>query len=589
MNNEYTVGQYLVDRLYELGLRHLFSIPGDYTLDWVDGYVVPSKIEIISEVNELNAGYAADGYARQKGQYGIGALCVTYSAGALSAANPIAGAYVERVPVVLINGAPSIKRTLEFEQTGLSAHHFISGRQTDLQVFEYITAAAVRIDSPHLAPMLIDYALTQCITERRPVYIELLEDIVDLKCDRPKGNLTPAKAISDAKILEKSIDTVKSKLDSAKPESAKSPLIWLGVEVDRFGLEKQAESLIKELNIPYVTQLMSKAVLSENDPHFMGVFDGMASSDAVQDLVNKSDFILALGVWLTDINTVGWPPDIDKTAFVSLDTIKFGTYFGAQVSLEDFIAGLRAAGVRRRDQALPQMPKGGGFKLNLGDKINYQGFYDFISRYITDKTIIGSDASMNYFGTLLLKVEAARGYFAQPSYSSIGYIAPAATGICLAKDADQRVMVFTGDGGYQMTALCVATQTRYGLNPIIFVIDNGVFAVEQWLADATVFSNSNAPFKEGLRVHRCFYSKMADVVGCKGYRVETFGELENAMTDALANRSSPSIIQVVVDDPKSIPKNAEWKESIDAKLRAASHPTKIRGLGIPTTVNEEAG
>ena len=137
-NKEYTVGRYLVDRLYELGLRHLFSIPGDYTVDWVNGYVVPSRIKVISEVNELNAGYAADGYARQKGQDGIGALCVTYSAGAFSAANPILGAYDERVPIVLINGAPSIQKTLAFEQTGLSAHHFMSAgvnRSSNFPVF----------------------------------------------------------------------------------------------------------------------------------------------------------------------------------------------------------------------------------------------------------------------------------------------------------------------------------------------------------------------------------------------------------------------------------------------------------------------
>jgi indolepyruvate decarboxylase len=182
---------------------------------------------------------------------------------------------------------------------------------------------------------------------------------------------------------------------------------------------------------------------------------------------------------------------------------------------------------------------------------------------------------MNYFGTLLLKVSAARGYFAQSSYSSIGYIVPAATGICLAmrndeKKINQRVMVFTGDGGYQMTALCLVTQTRYGLNPIIFVIDNGVFAVEQWLADAAVFSTPAAPFKEGLEVYRCSYSEMSKVVGehCKGWRVETYGDLETAIAGAdgaLANLKGPSIIQVVVDR-KSIPKNAEWKESIDAKL-----------------------
>lgn len=573
MSEKTTVGQYLVDRLYELGVRHLFSIPGDYTLEWLDRYVVPSKqtskpIEVVAEVNELNGGYAADGYARQKGRHRIGALCVTYSAGALSAANPIAGAYAERVPVVLISGAPSIKSTLAYEQTGFSAHHFISGRQTDLQVFQYITAAAVRIESSELAPKLIDSVLTQCITERRPVYIELPEDMVNQKCEGPVDELAPAKTISDEQTLNEAIGRIKAKLES---EHTKSPLIWLGVEIDRFELEQQAEKLIKELNIPYVTQLMSKAVLSENGAHFAGVFDGKASSDAVQDLVRNSDFILALGVWLTDINTLAWPPDLDKTAFISLNSVKFGTYFGAQVSLEDFIDRLRATGLPPRTQALPKKTNGTVFDdAKLDEQITYQGFYDFIPKRIPANAIIGSDASMNYFGTMLLKVAAARGYFAQSSYSSIGYITAAATGICLAKEGDQRAMIFTGDGGFQMTALCVVTQTRFRLNPIIFVVDNGVFAVEQWLANAAVFSTSD-PFKEGLDVHRCSYSKMADVVNregsidnCQGWKVATYRDLENAMTGALANFEGPSIIQVVVD-PKSIPKNAEFKVKMDLK------------------------
>jgi indolepyruvate decarboxylase len=302
---------------------------------------------------------------------------------------------------------------------------------------------------------------------------------------------------------------------------------------------------------------MSKAVISENQPHFVGVFDGKASAQSVQDLVTNADFILALGVWLTDINTLGWSPDLDKTAFISLDTVKIGTYFGAQVSLQHFIDALRAEGISPRNTALPGMPVVPVPEINLDDGITYQGFYDFMPKYITDKTIIGSDASMNYFGSMLLRVGAARGYFAQPSYSSIGFAGAAATGICLAKEADQRVMVFTGDGGFQMTAFCVVTQTRYKLNPIIFVIDNGVFAVEQWLANGGVFS-SNGPFKEGLDVYPCSYSKLKDVVDCQGWRVTTYRELDNAIRNALENSKSPSIIQVVVP-PKSIPKNARWK------------------------------
>src|SRR5690349_18469493 len=194
MHTEYTVGQYLVDRLSQLGLGHLFSIAGDYSIEWVNRYVEPSRIEVVEEVNELNAGYAADGYARLRG---IGALCVTYSAGALCAVNAIAGAFVERVPVVLINGTPDLKKTLTFQQTGFSAHHFISGSETDQQAFEHLTVATVRLDNPDTAPLLIDYALTECISQKRPVYVELLQDMIDQPCPAPVGSLRAARKLSD--------------------------------------------------------------------------------------------------------------------------------------------------------------------------------------------------------------------------------------------------------------------------------------------------------------------------------------------------------------------------------------------------------
>ncbi len=550
MDKPYTVGQYLVDRLSQLGLGHLFSIAGDYSIAWLNGYVAPSGIEVVEEVNELNAGYAADGYARLKG---IGALATTYSAGALCAVNAIAGAYVEKVPVVLINGTPSVKKTLAFEQTGFSAHHFITGRETDLQSFEHLTVAQIRIDRPHTAPMLIDYALTQCITERRPVYIELLQDMVDLPCDPPVGTLTAAGAMSDPAGLQESVAQI-----SAALRAATKPLIWVGVEIDRLGLQDKALRLIHQLNIPYTTELLSKAVLSEDDALFAGVFDGQASSEYVKGLARDADFILALGVWLTDINTLGWDIDYDKTAFVSLHTVKHGTLFSPQVALSDLMDGLLAGRIEAKTPEPPQPPAYEAPLVDAAhDAITYQGFYDYIPQYVDRNTIIGSDASLNYFGSLLLKVPLAGGFVAQSSYSAIGYIGPAATGVCLAKRPDQRVMVFSGDGGFQMTAQCLSTQTRFGLDPIIFVINNGVYGVEQWLADASVFT-TDKPFYQSCVLHPWNYSRLAEVFGCQGWRVGTYGELTAAVKDALANTGGPSIIEVVVAD-KSIPSNAGWK------------------------------
>ncbi|MGW1289622.1 thiamine pyrophosphate-dependent enzyme, partial [Streptomyces sp. NPDC002586] len=160
-------------------------------------------------------------------------------------------------------------------------------------------------------------------------------------------------------------------------------------------------------------------------------------------------------------------------------------------------------------------------------------------------------------GSLLLDVPGPGGFVVQSSYSSIGYSAAAATGICLAKKPDHRAMVFTGDGGFQMTAQCLSTQTRFKLNPIIFVIDNGVYAVEQWLADASVF-HADKPFYKPCVLHRWNYSLLSEVFGCRGWEVGTYGELGDALTGALKNADSPSIIQVRVPD-KSIPNNAKWK------------------------------
>lgn len=549
MNEGCTVGRYLVDRLRQLGLEHLFAIAGDYSIEWLNRYVAPSGTKIIEEVNEVNAGYAADGYARLRG---IGALCVTYSAGALCAVNAVAGAYVEKVPLVLINGTPSVKKTITFEQTGFSAHHFISGRETDLQSFEHLTVAAVRIDNPDLAPTLIDHALTQCITERRPIYIELLQDMIDLECEPPRGVLKPARALSDETSLEQSVAQICAKL-----ESAENPLIWLGPEIDRLGLQDKAMSLIQQLNVPFVTELLSKAVLSEDDALFAGVFDGHASSTAVMDLADSSDFILALGVWLTDINSLGWDPDYDKTAFASFDAVKFGTYFGGQVALEHLVDGILAKEIAPKERKLPENPARSTPTVGKADVITYQGFYDYIQQYVDRNTIVGADASMNYFGSLLLDVPSPGGFVVQSSYSSIGYSAPAATGICLAKGPDQRVMVFSGDGGFQMTAQCLSTQTRLGLDPIVFVIDNGVYAVEQWLADAAVF-HSDEPFYKPCELHRWNYSMLAEVFGCRGWEVGTYGELADAVTGALENSTGPSVIQVHVPQ-KTIPDNANWK------------------------------
>lgn len=558
MKKAYTVGQYLVDRLLEIGLNDLFAIPGDYCAEWVNNYVEPSKINRIGPTNELNAGYAADGYARLNG---VGAICVTYSVGALSAVNAIAGAYVEKVPVIVINGAPSVAKTLQYQQTGFSWHHFINGHQTDLRIYENITVASTRVDNPAFAATQIDFVLQQCITQKGPVYLEITEDMYDLPCARPIAKLQPLKRLSDADNLKKGLKLLKTRL-----ESADNPLIWTGVEIDRYNLQAKLEKLLAKLGVPYVSTLLGKASISEDNPLFAGVFDGQGSRKEVQQLAKDADFILGLGVWTTDINNLGSVLDYGKTAFVAHDALHFNNNndFQGQVMLEDILDGLLAdppdccqysPGIT---VTLPPV------KHPLSEQVTYQGFYDFIPQYIDKNTIIGGGTSLNYFGTMLLNVGTPGGFIAQAAYTDIGYVTPAATGACLALKDNQRMMVFAGDGGFQMTAQCISTQTRLGLNPIIFIMDNGVYAIEQWLAGADVFRvGQEKPFFPLCEIHAWEYSKLAEVFGCKGWKVETYGELQQAVEAALKNTTLPSIIQVKISR-YSIPDNARWK--VDASV-----------------------
>ncbi|WP_264766429.1 thiamine pyrophosphate-binding protein, partial [Klebsiella pneumoniae] len=116
MQPTYTIGDYLLDRLVDCGIDRLFGVPGDYNLQFLDRVIAHSALGWVGCANELNAAYAADGYARIKG---AGALLTTYGVGELSALNGIAGSYAEHIPVLHIVGAPSTGA----QQRGELLHH----------------------------------------------------------------------------------------------------------------------------------------------------------------------------------------------------------------------------------------------------------------------------------------------------------------------------------------------------------------------------------------------------------------------------------------------------------------------------------
>jgi indolepyruvate decarboxylase len=196
MAESMTVGKYLIHRLRERGLKHVFGIPGDYVLNFYD-MLSRSPLRVIGTCTEAGAGFAADAYARVNG---LGALCVTYCVGGLSALNAVAGAYAEKSPLIVISGAPGMRERIRSPLL----HHRVKDFNTQRLIFEQVTVASAALEDPARAPGQIDETIAACLRTKRPVYLELPRDMVDRPCARP-APLPSAPVPSDPATLREAV------------------------------------------------------------------------------------------------------------------------------------------------------------------------------------------------------------------------------------------------------------------------------------------------------------------------------------------------------------------------------------------------
>src|SRR5688572_26111641 len=152
----YTVAQYLVDRLKQCGVGHLFAVPGDYASHFLEALDATEGIVRVPNINELGSGYAADGYARFRG---IGAACVQYGVGTFSLLNCAAGSWVERVPVAIISASPSTKARILENEEAILFHHSTGDLDADRDIFAHVAVASEIVEDPAAAPDQIDGAI----------------------------------------------------------------------------------------------------------------------------------------------------------------------------------------------------------------------------------------------------------------------------------------------------------------------------------------------------------------------------------------------------------------------------------------------
>jgi len=506
-----TVGVYLISRLEQLGLAHMFGVPGDYVLDFMDR-VESSSIRLVGNCNALNAGYAADAYARLMG---IGAVCVTYSVGGLSAINAAAGAYAERVPLVVISGAPKTAQRL----ANTRMHHMSTSYDMQLEMYRKITVDAVRLTNGLTAPEEIDRVLGACITECLPVYIEIPVDVVDMPCRAPAPRTLRSGYRSNPAALEECVRESVAIIDAAE-----HPVILAGIEIHRFGLAEALLQLVQKIEIPYATTLDGKSVLPEMHPQFVGVYMGALSRDAVRTQMEKTDGLLVLGAMSTDVNTGGFTAHLpqDNTIRANMDRVQIRNHHYEQVWLGDYINALtEALEPRSYLCSHPSNPHRvrGELEVQADEPLRVPRFYARLNRFLTDNMVLMAETGDAMFAASELYIEEPENFISQAYYLSIGYCLPASLGVALARP-QKRVVLLQGDGAFQMTAQELSTLLREGCNPIIFLLNNDGYVIERLIHDG--------PYNDIQRwsYHLLPQAFAGDALSLK---VRTEGELEQAL------------------------------------------------------------
>jgi TPP-dependent 2-oxoacid decarboxylase len=517
---EITVGEYLLARLKQIGVDHLFAVPGDFVLGFLN-QVLQSDVTYVGTCNELNAAYAADGYARIRG---IGAFASTFGPGDLSALNGVAGAYAERVPVVAITGSPA---TVNFRTRPL-LHHTLGDYQIPLRIYEKITVASAQLVPDATAPAEIDRVLSACLSRQQPVYLSVPADVVTMRCGRPGAFTFPMHARSDPDALGEAIQEASEML-----EKARNPVVIGDVDLIRFTLQREFAGLLEKTGFPYATMMLGKTVLSERHPQFIGLFEGDRSRDYVRNRVAAADGILQLGAMLTDFNTGGFTTHLDdsKTVSATMRSVRIKHHCYEHVYLRDFILGLTDK-LSRRDPATLDITRAADgcvhrptepYQADAPRPLTVRRFFDRVSRFIQPDAIVVAETGVALFSAAEMLMPEGATFIGQAFYGSIGYTVGATLGAGMAA-RNRQVVLFVGDGSFQVTCQDLSTMIRNGLRPVIFLINNDGYTIERVIVDR--------PYNDLQPWH---YHRLVDVFGGGlGLDVRTEGELEEALDKAAA-------------------------------------------------------
>jgi indolepyruvate decarboxylase len=509
-----TIGDFLLRRLQEAGIKHIFGVPGDYNLGLMQQLEDRDEPAWIGNCNELNASYATDAYARING---IGAMVVTHGVGTLSAVNGIAGAYSEHVPVILISGSLPLRAV----QRGDLMHHTLVDPEKGnlVRIFAEITEAQAQL-TPENAAAEIDRIILTAWRRKRPVYLELPSDIPYIEIEVPDSPLKLEMIPSERKSLKACTEMILNRL-----KAAKSPAFLVDIDVMRFGVSGQIMELAERFHMQVATLNCAKGAVPESSPQFVGTYAGIASSLATREAIEGSDCLLTVGYRRVE-TTVGFFTDKLPASAIHLNSDSVDTagknYQGVYIAelLQSTVDSSSDVVTKRQ----PDRPSKQSAFVPSNDVLTQDAYWKAIQNFVRpgDVIVVEDGASSAGMGRLTLP-EACTYITGAFVWCSIGYATPALLGVILASPGRRHILL-TGEGSLQMTVQELSTVMRHDLKPFIFVINNSGYTVERAVLGKDAKYNDVANWR---------YSELPNVFSrdkkAETYVVQTGDELQKIL------------------------------------------------------------
>ncbi len=519
-----SVADYIVHRLSQEGVGHCFGVPGDYSFPLCDAVERSAAVKWIGCANELNAAYAADGYARMRG---AAMLSTTYGVGELSALNGVMGAKAERSLVFHLVGMPSHQN----ERRGKIVHHTLGdGVFGNFVGLSAQAACCSALITPENCVLEMERVIAEARRHNQPAYIAVPSDFA--LSPVVARVVEPIRRSSNKAQREKAVAAIAERI-----EAASSMVVLPAFTLARMGLQKEAQNVIEALGCPFAATSMEKGLISERHPQFAGMYSGAASAAETREIVEGADLILDLGgVSLNDVTTACFSArlDPDRIVTIGLNDVRIGGRLIFSTDLADMLAALarlkpKSAPYRRKPPK-PAAPTG-----DASDRISATTLYPRLAAFMRGGDNLVLETGSSSLGMNPLPLADDVRIEAQVLWGSVGWATAAALGIALA-DPSRRTIVLAGEGAHQFTANEIGGMERYGADVIFFVLNNGGYLVERALEENPDWSYNDLP--------QWKYSGLPRIFGCDDWfaaRVETLGELDAAMKAAREAKSGAYI------------------------------------------------